>query len=875
MSLRVQDVPKELGESHPVTWTSKVSERDEPKIREDCQIPDSVQLRFDTDRVGAIVEADRNEAYVYMEMFRIGLRLPFPRIVRELLSYIRIAPHQLASNAWRLRKKKKLFTFRRTYSSNHGWNEELFFAQGDWEFSPSEVIRDPSILRETTSTSNRGQQEPRLTLEENKRVKDVLDHAELQPLEMDYDVIMTEENKSRYLWTPAPARLVEATAPRVPAAKVPRRPTARAVEPSKGKGKRKAEDVPLKKPSARPPVSARVSVTIADEPEDPHIPALKKSKKRVKTTAGKNKKKTKVVEDSKQTAGPVAEPAAEGVIEHSAAVTEEARNGSSTDPRAPETGTTAPHIKAIKISSSESEEPNSIDVGEVYAFLGSRTTAATPLAVIHPGQTEEGPSFSHPEVDRTEPSADEVAGSGPEVEEPVAPGPSVAETANQVPASAEPMDTEQAFVQEVVEVSEDEEQLDADLAATMGGVAEEEVGIKFLAGGASPHLGESSQPVKSEPPSMTAESPLEPPINTSMENPAGSSRAADSSAEHTPEPLFWNFGEPLTRLGDKWLANPFALLAGAIPGNNPVEVNTQLPKEVMEHMPYHQLEVIISPRTCHSQGSMNSMNYYLHYRRSAENQAREAENIKKKREEAEAEIQRLEAQSAGAISRSQELETMLVVEPIMHASLQADFSALEEGAIRLKESFEEISALEPENTKKKLEDTEAELQCRAAESRINQIAEELETAQKYSAAECTRAEVAEGKLKTTEEQLLASEKRRKSAKKKAKTAVRRAEGFETFRNWSKNPPEGVDLNTIKPEDVPPTEEVISKIAMLGKEQMPDCKGITIFGFIPFARRPTGESSAAAERPAAGKSPTVDLEESIAVSNEEWDISASS
>lgn len=199
MSRRVEDVPSVLGDSHPVTWELKISVDDEPEIRQICQLPASVRLRFDTDNVGAVVDAYSNEVCVYMEMFRIGLKLPFPRIVRELLSYIQIAPHQLAPNGWRvffacmvvwskilgvehpltvveflkiyrltkcskteflftfqLRKKMKPLTFRRTYSSNKWWKDEFFFVQGDWEFSPSEVIRDPSVPRETIAPSNRG-----------------------------------------------------------------------------------------------------------------------------------------------------------------------------------------------------------------------------------------------------------------------------------------------------------------------------------------------------------------------------------------------------------------------------------------------------------------------------------------------------------------------------------------------------------------------------------------------------------------------------------------------------------------------------------------------------------------------------------------------
>lgn len=135
-----------------------------------------------------------------------------------------------------------------------------------------------------------------------------MDHAELHPLEMDYDALMTDENLRLYVWTSAPARLVEVAPPRVPITEVLTRPTVGAGGPSKGKGKRKAKDALQKKPSVRPPVASRVSLVIADEPEDPEIPSLEMKKK---------KKKKKGTEGSSQATRPIVELEAEETEAHS------------------------------------------------------------------------------------------------------------------------------------------------------------------------------------------------------------------------------------------------------------------------------------------------------------------------------------------------------------------------------------------------------------------------------------------------------------------------------------------------------------------------------------------------------------------------------
>jgi hypothetical protein len=45
--------------------------------------------------------SDSHEVCLYETMFWAGFRLPFIRIVRELLSFFNLSPHQLSPNAWR------------------------------------------------------------------------------------------------------------------------------------------------------------------------------------------------------------------------------------------------------------------------------------------------------------------------------------------------------------------------------------------------------------------------------------------------------------------------------------------------------------------------------------------------------------------------------------------------------------------------------------------------------------------------------------------------------------------------------------------------------------------------------------------------------
>jgi hypothetical protein len=59
----------------------------------------------------------------------------------------------------------------------------------------------------------------------------------------------------------------------------------------------------------------------------------------------------------------------------------------------------------------------------------------------------------------------------------------------------------------------------------------------------------------------------------------------------TPEGIFWSFGEPLTRLGEKWLGNSFTTLASLISVYSMANVWATPPQETMDHMVYHFTDV--------------------------------------------------------------------------------------------------------------------------------------------------------------------------------------------------------------------------------------------------------------------------------------------
>ena len=192
------DIP---GNIYSALWNTKITGADKPRLRLAYSILNSVKLPFDTRDSDIVVRVEENKVYVSEDMFEVGFKFPFPRIVRELFQYLRIAPHQLAPNAWKIfftyiivwpkvlgeGKSLKVQEFLKIYKlgknpnvdhifnfqvwkkgkfmsltdySNKKWKSKFFFTQGDWEFSPSKIINDPNIPRETSLPSIAGQKEP-------------------------------------------------------------------------------------------------------------------------------------------------------------------------------------------------------------------------------------------------------------------------------------------------------------------------------------------------------------------------------------------------------------------------------------------------------------------------------------------------------------------------------------------------------------------------------------------------------------------------------------------------------------------------------------------------------------------------------------------
>jgi hypothetical protein len=56
------------------------------------------------------------------------------------------------------------------YPNNKVWRKKNFSAQGDWEFSFTEIIKDPKVPREIHLPSVVGQEEPTLDQGEEARV---------------------------------------------------------------------------------------------------------------------------------------------------------------------------------------------------------------------------------------------------------------------------------------------------------------------------------------------------------------------------------------------------------------------------------------------------------------------------------------------------------------------------------------------------------------------------------------------------------------------------------------------------------------------------------------------------------------------------------
>jgi hypothetical protein len=172
-------------------------------------------------------------------------------VVREMLHYLQIAPHQLAPNVWRTffacvilwprvlgeghelsvreflkiykpsRNPKSEYTFNfqgrqktkfillSRYSSNKHWKEKFFFAQGDWEFLATEVIVDPRVPRKARRLSTSGQDEPVLNKNEGAHVQELMEYAEGHVMEIKFNAIFSQSAlAARLKYPPAESAIV-------------------------------------------------------------------------------------------------------------------------------------------------------------------------------------------------------------------------------------------------------------------------------------------------------------------------------------------------------------------------------------------------------------------------------------------------------------------------------------------------------------------------------------------------------------------------------------------------------------------------------------------------------------------------------------------
>jgi hypothetical protein len=268
-----------LGDAHPAMWESRLSRADERRIRQECFIPPFVKVRFAERGAGAIVRSDRHEVCVYETMFRAGFRLPFLPMVRDLLAYLDLSPHQIAPNAWRFlygcmvlwplalgkehqltareflhlhrvhrnpggsgvyniqTRRGRLVVLEPRYSSNHGWKTKFFFASGQWEFAPTERATDVRVPREVNMLSDRGGRDPRLTPKEVARVEEVLKWARRHESSLTFEVLGSVPRLMELVYAPAGHVSVELTRElvRVPIDPSPPAANTRGATPRKGK----------------------------------------------------------------------------------------------------------------------------------------------------------------------------------------------------------------------------------------------------------------------------------------------------------------------------------------------------------------------------------------------------------------------------------------------------------------------------------------------------------------------------------------------------------------------------------------------------------------------------------------------------------------
>jgi hypothetical protein len=231
-----------LGDTHPAFWTSHFSAADERRIRRECFIPSFIKLRFDENNSGALARSDIHEVCVYEHMFKAGFRLPFVSIIRELLGFLNLSPHQLSPNAWRTffacvilwplalgrdniltikeflhlyrlqknpqsaaaynfqTKKEKFIQIDSQFSSNPKWKNKYFFVSGQWEFTPTEKAKGPRVPRDINEPPAEAHEEPVLTPEMISRVNKVIKWGREHPKMMFVGSLITSPRLSEFVY---------------------------------------------------------------------------------------------------------------------------------------------------------------------------------------------------------------------------------------------------------------------------------------------------------------------------------------------------------------------------------------------------------------------------------------------------------------------------------------------------------------------------------------------------------------------------------------------------------------------------------------------------------------------------------------------------
>jgi hypothetical protein len=231
-----------LGETHPAFWAPHLSASDERRIRRECHIPSFINIRFDANNSGAVARSDVHEICVYEHMFRAGLRLPFIPIVRELLGFLNLSPHQLSPNAWRTflacvilwplsmgpgytltigeflyfyrlqknpqsssvynfqTRRGKFIQIDSQFSSNPKWKNKYFFLSGQWEFRPTEKAEGPRVPRDINDPPTEAYEEPVLTPEMVRRVNKVIKWGREHPKMMFVGSLITVTKLSEFVY---------------------------------------------------------------------------------------------------------------------------------------------------------------------------------------------------------------------------------------------------------------------------------------------------------------------------------------------------------------------------------------------------------------------------------------------------------------------------------------------------------------------------------------------------------------------------------------------------------------------------------------------------------------------------------------------------